>query len=592
MMKNRPSQTENEGDNAAVPVMRKPRARWQTLIAAGVFAAIIATIFGGRAAFRALTNQWGRHLAGRATEQMKDEKWESASQIISDAVKNAPEDPDVLRVTAEFLRKTGGDPEMARYFLQKLQDSPLATADDTIHFGDVLIQTGDTPRARKAYEALPTVKKQGRDGMELLAKILDDEGQKQLAMSTLRQALLTEPDNPESILRLAMLDLDQPFNETRRRAQETIWKIARQKNETALLAIGFLATSRELTAGESDELLKTLAAHPKSTDRQRFPILSAYMRLFPTRRQQVLDEECAKYKGKGPDDMVHLLRWLAQERQSDRILGLVPKSLVVKSPDAFPSYAEALMTAGKWADLKALIQGNPAPAISQANAHAYLAACYSKLEPNLVEAKQQIENSYRDAAKTGEHQIMLRCAQLAESLGLWDLAATGFESIGAKNARVRIGMLTKVYEMASLSKNGSKMLDVAIRISAARPESWMFKARADYLRLVLGSGFEQACEAVLAMNADSSAATRAPEAASYIAVLRALAAYRMGDFTRVKSELEGVKVTESLPPGLRAVTAGLLKVANADPALAFKLAEAVPQSILLSEELRFLKMAF
>ena len=590
MMKHHPAPSEPAGD-APGPGSAKPRARWQTLIVAFVFAGIVGTIFGGRAVYRGAMNFWGRHLAVNARAQMKEEKWDSAGRTLGDALKSAPDEPEVLRSAAEFFRLTNGDPEMARHFLQKLHDLSKATPKDTIRLGEVLLMTGDASRARKAYGDLATVDKQSRDGMELLAKILDEEGQKQLAMSTLRQALLIERDNPECILRLAMLDLDQPFNETRRDAQETIWKLARQKDETALQAIGFLALSKDLTAGEAAELLKTVEAHPKKSDSHRFPVLSAYMRLFPTRRQQVLDDECAKYKDKGLDDMVHLLRWLNEEKQADRILGMVPKSLVVKSADAFPSYADALMVAGKWDDLKTLIMSRPAPAISQASAHAYLAACYSKLEPNLVEARQQIDNAYRAAEKSGEHRITLRCAQLAEGLGLWDLAAQGFESIGAKDARVRINMLTKVYEMAALSKNGGKMLDVASRISAARPESWMFKARADYLRLVLGTGIEKACETVLAMDAGSSAATRDPDAASYIAVLRALAAYRMGDLPRIKPELDGIKVTDSLPPGIRAVASGLIKVSNGDQALAFKLAEGVPSSILLTEELAFLKMA-
>ena len=74
-------------------------------------------------------------------------------------------------------------------------------------------------------------------------------------------------------------------------------------------------------------------------------------------------------------------------------------------------------------------------------------------------------------------------------------------------------------------------------------------------------------------------------------MLRALAAYRMGDLARIKPELDGIGLTESLPPGLRAVTAGLLRVSNGDTALAFKLAETVPATILLNEELVFLKMA-
>lgn len=592
MFKNRPASNPTPEDDAeAAPVAKKPKSSWQVIVALILFAIIVGVIFGGHAAYRGVMNFWGGRLAANAAALMKDEKWDSAAREVGDALRSAPDDPQVLRISAEFLRKTNGDPEMARFFLQKLQDSHQATSEDSIHLGEALIMSGDVPRARKVYNDLPTAEKQKRKGLELLAKILDDEGQKPLAMSTLRQSLLTEPDNPECILRLAMLDLDQPFNETRRQAQETIWKLAQKQDETALQAIGFLATSKDIAAGEASELVKTVNAHPKAEDRHRYVVLSAYMRLFPTRRNEVLDAECAKQKGKDIDALVHLLHWLTEERQPERILGLVPKSLVLKSADAFPAYAEALLATGKWADLKSIIVGTPPPPLSQANAHAYLAACYVRLEPDLLQAKQEIDNAYRAASKAGEHGVMLRCAQLAETHGLWDLAARGYEAIGAKNARARVNMLTKVYEMASLAKDGAKMLDAASRISATRPESWAFKARADYLRLVLGSGFETACDSVLTTNAAGNAATRAPESASYLAVLRGLAFYRMGDIPHIKAELDTVSEPESLPPGLRAVLAGLIKISNGDAAAAFKIAEAVPSSILLKEEEHFLKLA-
>lgn len=588
-----PPETEVEVHDAASahPLEQKPQSQWFTIIAVLVIGLVVAAIFGGRTVYRSAVNAWGRHLVSRATAEMKEEKWESAARVVGDALKTAPEEPEVLRMAADFLRKTNGDPEMARFFLQKLQDNHAATPEDTIMLGQTLITTGDTPRARRLYNDLPTEVKNKRKGMELLAKILDDEGQKQAALATLRQALLTEPNDNQSVLRLAMLDLDQPFNETRQAAKESIWRIARGQDDTALQAIGFLTLSKELAPGEAETLLKTVNAHPKVNDRHRFPVLSAYMRLFPTRRAEILDAECAKYKEKGIDDSLHFYRWLNDERQSERLLGMISKSLVLKSADAFPAYADALMALGKHAELKAIIQGSPPPPLSQANAHAYLAACYSKLEPNLLQAKQEIENAYRAVSKSGEHQIALRCAELSETKGLWDLASKGYEMIGANNGRVRIAMLTKVYEMASLAKDGNRMLDAAARISKARPESWLFQARADYLRLVLGSGFERACDSVIGTNAAANATTRTPENASYLAVLRALAFYRMGDIANIPEELQRVTAPEALPPGLRAVMAGLTKVSNGDAATAYRMAEAVPSSILLPEELRFLKMA-
>lgn len=588
----------NPAPSAANPPAHEPGAeekrsfsKWTTRLTIVACVLVVAAMFSGRLIWTAASNYWGRRLTEHIKKLVEEEKFDSAAVTVGKALRFAPDEPEVIRTSADFLRKTGGDPEMVRFFLEKLGSSRSATVDDTINLGDTLITIGDVPRARRLYNGLPTVDKQKRKGMELLAKILDDEGQKPLSMSTLRQALLSEPDNPECVLRLAMLDLDQPFNETRRHAQETIWKLARGADNTALMAMLFLANSKELTAGEAAELLKTVNAHPKSSDKSRFPVLSAYMRLFPTRRAEILEAECARYKGKDLDALLPLLHWLNAQREPERVLGLVSKSLVLKSADAFPPYADALIASGKYADLKALIAGNPPAPLSEANAHAYLAVCYGKLEPDLLHARQEIQNAYRAAAKHGEHTVTMRCAGFAESLGLWDLAAEGYEAVAAKNSRARVPMLTKVYEMAALTKNGSKMLDTAARIAAARPDSWLFRARADYLRLLLGSGFEEPSQSVLTTEARSSAVTRAPENASYLAVLRALAFFRIGDFARIKEELAAVTQPESLPPGVRAVLAGLMRAAKEDPAASYRIAETVPATILLPEEARFLQMA-
>jgi hypothetical protein len=192
--------------------------------------------------------------------------------------------------------------------------------------------------------------------------------------------------------------------------------------------------------------------------------------------------------------------------------------------------------------------------------------------------------------KYGELQVVARSAELAESLGLWGLASEGYEMLAAKAPQGRVMTLTKVYEMAALSKDANRMLDAASRISKAKPESWMFRSRVDYLRLILGEKLEEAAISIL--NVDRAAESlRTEESRSYLAILRALAAFRLGDMAKAKTEITGAKKPSTLPPGIRAVLAGLMVTLEGDPNEAFRLAETIPTSLLLEEELRFLKKA-
>ena len=56
-------------------------------------------------------------------------------------------------------------------------------------------------------------------------------------------------------------------------------------------------------------------------------------------------------------------------------------------------------------------------------------------------------------------------------------------------------------------------------------------------------------------------------------------------------EMAATPDLQSLPPGPRAVMAGLLRLAGGDQTLAYQIAEAVPAAILIQEELHFLKLA-
>jgi tetratricopeptide (TPR) repeat protein len=588
-----------EPNSPAVPVENFPvsTTSWRSRLRSvfyGLVVLMIVTlvvlVFSGRTLYRQVRDFRARKAIEVAKTEIDNENWQSAFLAVQEAMKISPEEPEVLRTAAKLLLRTKGDPASMRHILLRLVNQPQATNEDRVTYGEALLLSGDSQKAREVYEALDAGEKKGRLGLELLAKIQDSEGNQALALETLRRALTLDLNDTSCRLRLAMLDLDLPFDETRRAALERVRVISRGTDTAALQAIMYLSSQTTLTPSDVEELRLIVSKHPKSEDKHRLMVLSSYIKIFPNKKKALIDEECVKYKGKGIEDMVQLLRWLAREGEMNRILGLVPKSIVAKSSSAFPIYAEALMGTGKWAELKGMILSNPPPMISAASAHALLAQCASKLEKDLTETKLQIGNAYRAAAKYGEIQVLGRCADMAEGLGLWELASEGYEMIEGKNPQNRVAMLMKMYEMAALRKDGKGMLDAASRLVVAKPESWMNRAREDYLRLLLGTEFEEASESLLRENVPE-AILKSPESRSYLAILKSLSAYRMGNFRLAKAELQEVTQPSTLPAGVRAVMAGLVSKLDGSQTEAFRMAESIPSALLLEEELRFLKMA-
>jgi hypothetical protein len=74
------------------------------------------------------------------------------------------------------------------------------------------------------------------------------------------------------------------------------------------------------------------------------------------------------------------------------------------------------------------------------------------------------------------------------------------------------------------------------------------------------------------------------------ALLRSLAAYRLGDQAAVMKYLADLGNTTTLSAGQRAVAAGLLASVG-KPERAWEIAEKVPDALLLQEELTFLERA-
>jgi hypothetical protein len=557
-----------------------------------VFAVILFVAFRGRETIQAVRDYRAKSLVSKAEVMIEDEDWDAAAQIMGDAHRWSSQEPAVLRTLAKLLRMTGNDPASQAQFLRQLIDQGKATPEDRFQYGTALIGAGDLQGAKKALEALPPAEREKREGLELLARIFSEEGRVEEGTAILRRALQSDASNPQSRLRLAILDHEVPFEESRKKAHAAIWDIARGKDATALLAIAYLATSNDLTTVEAQELREVVSQHPDAAGKHRLAVLSAYMRLFPTSREQILKEETDKNQGKGVEDMTDLLRWLAQENQHQRILALVPRSMAVRSPAVFPLYAEALKAESRWAELRDMIQSPSPPPISQGLAYALLAECNAKLDPTLQQTRQNIVSAYRGLQQGRDFQTILRVARIAESNGMWDLAIEGYNMASAKNPLAKVAMSEKIYEIESRKRDGAAMITATKKTIAARPNVRLFEDRLNYLCLIMGSEVELASNRLLSDTPGDLVSNVAVVTADPFprALLRALAAYRIGDMDLMAREISQLEKPDRLAPGPRAVAAGLLRIAGQQK-ISFELAETTDRRLLLDAELAFLSRA-
>jgi tetratricopeptide (TPR) repeat protein len=574
----------NPDNQERIAEMQPPQERIGRLnfviLAAFVVMSIVWLAWGPiRTAFKAAI---GRHYAQEAMACISGNDLSGAVPQIIAARRWAPEDVEVIRAVIAFHKITGSDPAGLAQQLRLLAEKQPLTEEEELLLGTSLVTAGKTAEARKVYEKSSSAKSHSQS-LELFSRILAAEGHTAEAAEISRRSISSKTDTPAARLRQALEDRGHAFVEVRRGAYQQLWELAAHDDENAIEAVAALAADPELSLSDARRLLQIAETHPHQSMNLRLRVVSALLRLQPERRDQIFDEEMARFQDGDEGKLADFAGWLAVEKQHARLVKLLPRDLAAKSRDLYSLLADALVNEGRWQELKEMLT-NTRPPVSTALAGVWMAEVESHLQPDLAESRRLLQTSVDSARATGNLPALFAAAVCAEKLNLADIALTAYQAAAINDSESSVQLLQKAWELALLQKDTRAMLGITRRLHEMRPSSGVFADRFAYLRLVLGSELETA---TLDADKTGSASTKdrmPPE------LLRALAAYRFGDEPSMRSHLATVKISRSLPPGQRAVVAGLLSITG-KAAAAFEIAETIPADLLLHEERAFLNLA-
>lgn len=565
----------------------KPGKRlWFGLFITGTILAVVL-LFTARPLYHFAKKHYAQHRASQCLEYMESQQWLQAMKALSDANRYGPDNPVVLRTTITFLTKTSRDPRGLIVTLKRLIAGGQATPADYLTLAKAHLSLSEVAEARELQSTLPDDQRNSKDGLELLAQVLRAEGRATEAEDTLRRALMTDAKNPESRLRLALLDYENAFPEIQARARETMWELAQNKDKAALSAFTFLARDKNLSSPEANRLLKVAEDHPDAGPSQRLEILSAIMRLNPHLRLEILDAEVARHEGKPIPQLVEIVAWLARERQHTLILKLVSPQVALQSREIFPYVAQALGEEGRWADLRRMLTGSQAMPVQGSRVQVWLAQAATKLNPTDRDIpRQHLENAVELASKNDDLGSLASAAQVSEEQGLYELAIRAYERIGKASPNNEIEMLEKVYALALRNRDTPKLFEISEKISGLRPSSGVYRDRIQYLTLLTGNRMETVALSLATHYGEAIVEGKTSRIPSPL--LQALAAYRFRDASALDASLLALQSHyPSLTTGQRAVTAGLLR-ASGRAVDAFRLAESISPTLLLPEEAQFL----
>ncbi|WP_395749805.1 hypothetical protein [Prosthecobacter sp.] len=517
------------------------------------------------------------YFMDKAREAIARKDWVVAANAIQHVQGRDREEPEFLRVVADYLEATRAEPSMLHTILDKLEAKGKMLPVDYLWVCRLQLAAGKIDAARRALEKIPQADRRSADALKLSITVLNAEGYSKEAAVQQAELFRLFPKDPEVIFRTASRDLSGTFPEFQETALRRLWELARQPNEWGLSALRVLSQQRNLTVGEAQQLLDLADKLPGLMPSERLPVVTVLLKLDPARREELINAEIKRYAKGTKLEKAQLGQWLAGEKEYDKVMALVPEEELMKSPELFPMVAQGLAAQQRWAELEKLISKDKRLPVSDALAETWRAMVARHLRPDDVrEPRAHLELALREARTARDRFVISMVAQMAAEANMTELALQAYLELADPSYGQEAEMLEKCWLMALMMKDSGELIKIAERLAELRPENHTFVRKRDYMRLLRGEQVE-----VTLPNA--KAAAPEGEKSDFLHFLRALKAYRMNDMASVADDLKKIQSLEGFTTNELAVCAGLLAV-NGELGRAFVIAEKIRPQMLLEEE--------
>ena len=409
--------------------VRRQRGRWVWWTVAAL-ALALGIGFGSRPLLHGVKAWQARRLAAEARRLMDEGKWLDARTKISDASAIWQNEPEAMRVSAQFLARVGY-PRQALPIWKRLEEFTTLTPDDQRDFAAAELAAGNTDAAAaRLLRAWPAGSAGTRADWQLgtqLALRREDMA----TAAALARRILADPPAPERARFTAagvLLSTDGSA-EAQTLGWQAITAVAAggksPESLDALMALARgVATTPAGAAGPAGlppvaDLIARIEAHPLAKIQHRLVALDLRAAQEPARRGELVQSVVDRYGGSHDDaELAVLTAWLYGKGEFDKLLAILTPERASSDRALFLQRLDTLGALARWKDIRAAIQEKKFP-LEPMLAQMYLARCAEQLgEPAVRDAcwEAAFDAAGTDAAK------LLQVGQYAQKNGALDTA--------------------------------------------------------------------------------------------------------------------------------------------------------------------------
>ncbi|MFZ4595326.1 MAG: tetratricopeptide repeat protein, partial [Verrucomicrobiaceae bacterium] len=475
-----------------------PQGAWSTrfiilLIFIGIVT-ICAAWVGLPLAWAAWNGARAGDLAAKAEAHWKAGDYEKALPLLAEAYRQAPREPNVLRMMASSFDQVPGAQISALHYWRELQRTGKATTHDKIALGIASLRSDEIKAAREIAEALPPELKTDRKAMEFQALLLAKTGDSAKAEPLMREAWGKDQGDALSRVRLAALNLESPFEELRASGRATLWAEARLEGESKLHAMLALCRA-ELSPSEWADLASLAGQLGDLFDGARYAVLNACVTKASNLWPEVIQTAKARVEKGDLLARERFYQWMSEHNRADEVLKDLSEDLVVKSRGLFLAYVDSLMRKGRYDQVHRLLALRRAP-LSEVDLD-LLNAFLARGQGEALEVLQNhLKSAEMRALKSGEEQQLLQVGNGAEVLGALDVAVSVHTAL-AGHRGYRMSSLKKVFGLQRQRQDAVGMLQAAREMLQEKGDLPLYADSVPYLQLLTGTDLDSAISTLL-----------------------------------------------------------------------------------------------